>query len=123
VSVVNGARGEATVPGRVASTLLRHVSSIGVRNRSPDLGSLTIRERQVLKLIAEGLSNKEIAARLGIEFATAKNHVHNLLEKLEVNRRSDAVARASAVETEDAARPLDLAQARSGPRSSVSSQR
>jgi DNA-binding NarL/FixJ family response regulator len=43
-------------------------------------------------LIDEGLSNKEIAARLGIEVCTVKNHVHHILEKLEVTRRTQATA-------------------------------
>ena len=46
----------------------------------------------VLRLLDRHLSNKEIAEQLGIEVATVKNHVHNLLEKLKVHRRVDAVA-------------------------------
>ncbi len=42
-------------------------------------------------LMCEHLSNKEIASRLCIEVATVKNHVHNVLDKLNVHRRSDAV--------------------------------
>jgi DNA-binding NarL/FixJ family response regulator len=55
---------------------------------------LTQRERGILTLIDEGLSNKEIAARLGIEVCTVKNHVHHILEKLHATRRSQAAARA-----------------------------
>jgi two-component system, NarL family, nitrate/nitrite response regulator NarL len=67
-----------------------------------------------VQLIAEALSNKEIAARLGIEVATVKNHVHNILEKLDVNRRFDAVARLRVVESADEMpTPLELARARS----------
>jgi two-component system, NarL family, nitrate/nitrite response regulator NarL len=124
VSVVSAAVGEATLPGRIATTLLRHVRSIAARPRSPDLGQLTMRERQVLQLIAEGLSNKQIAARLGIEFATVKNHVHNILEKLEVTRRSDAVARLTGIDTDGAGPPpLVLAEARSTTRFTVGNQR
>jgi DNA-binding NarL/FixJ family response regulator len=54
---------------------------------------LTPRERGIVALIAEGLSNKEIAVRLGIELCTVKNHVHHILEKLHVARRTQAVAR------------------------------
>jgi DNA-binding NarL/FixJ family response regulator len=43
--------------------------------------------------VDEGLSNREIAAQLGIEIGTVKNHVHNLLEKLRVRRRSEAIER------------------------------
>jgi two-component system nitrate/nitrite response regulator NarL len=119
-SVVNAAQGEASFPTRIATTLLRRVSSGGTRLRSPDVSALTVREGQVVQLIAEGLSNKEIAARLGIEVATVKNHVHNILEKLDVNRRLDAVARLRVVEnTDERPSPLELARARSRTRSTA----
>ena len=54
---------------------------------------LTPRECEVVALIGEGLANKQIARRLGIELSTVKNHVHNILDKLDVGRRSDAAAR------------------------------
>ena len=56
---------------------------------------LTTREREVLKLMAQGLSNAEIAERLTIELGTVKNHVHNILTKLNVSSRHDAVAHLS----------------------------
>jgi LuxR family maltose regulon positive regulatory protein len=55
---------------------------------------LTTREREVLKLIAEGLSNREIAARLFIATSTVKGYVHSLLRKLEVDSRTKAISRA-----------------------------
>lgn len=57
------------------------------------LGSprLTRRELEIIALIEERLSNKEIAVRLDIEVQTVKNHVHNVLEKLDLERRSDVV--------------------------------
>jgi LuxR family transcriptional regulator, maltose regulon positive regulatory protein len=55
---------------------------------------LTGREREVLALIAEGFSNREIAARLFIAPSTVKWYVHSILRKLEVNSRTRAVARA-----------------------------
>ena len=54
---------------------------------------LTDREMEILGLIAGGLSNREISARLFIAMATVKNHVHSLLGKLEVRTRADAAAR------------------------------
>jgi len=92
-SVVSAARREASFPPRIATTLLRRVTALSARQTPVDDPQLTVRERQIVELIAEGLSNKEIAARLFIEVATVKNHVHNILEKLQVSRRSDAVAR------------------------------
>jgi two-component system, NarL family, nitrate/nitrite response regulator NarL len=52
---------------------------------------LTPRESEIVRLIEHGLSNKEIARHLTIQLATVKNHVHNILEKLDVRRRADAV--------------------------------
>jgi DNA-binding NarL/FixJ family response regulator len=54
--------------------------------------SLTKREQEVLQLIAEGLTDKEIAARLGIARGTASNHVAVILLKLSAARRSQAVS-------------------------------
>ena len=55
---------------------------------------LTAREGEVLALISEGLSNREIAVRLFIEVGTVKGYVHSILRKLEVENRTRAVARA-----------------------------
>ena len=48
---------------------------------------------EIVELLNRGLSNKEIASELGIELATAKNHVHNILEKLQIRRRSQVGTR------------------------------
>ena len=53
---------------------------------------LSRREREVLACIARGLQNKEIAAKLGISLATARNHVHAILEKLEVHSKLEALS-------------------------------
>jgi DNA-binding NarL/FixJ family response regulator len=52
---------------------------------------LTVRELQILHLLAGGLSNKEIGSRLQISLSTVKNHLHNLLVKLGVRRRREAI--------------------------------
>jgi two-component system nitrate/nitrite response regulator NarL len=86
-------RGETMCSPRVAAALLRHVAD-GARERPlSEFAPLTSRERQVVTLIDQGLSNKEIAARLCIEPSTVKNHVHNLLEKLGARGRAEAAAR------------------------------
>jgi DNA-binding NarL/FixJ family response regulator len=54
--------------------------------------ALTTREREILELAGEGLTNKEIARRLQIELPTVKSHMHNILEKLHVRSRTEAAA-------------------------------
>jgi DNA-binding CsgD family transcriptional regulator len=63
----------------------------------PELESdvLTAREREVIALLAEGLSNKEIARRLGIALDTAKFHVGRVIDKLDATGRTEAVAQAA----------------------------
>ena len=60
----------------------------------PQAGVLSERELEILRLIAAGLSNRQIAARLVITLNTAKTHVHNISQKLEVSTRTQAIARA-----------------------------
>ena len=57
-------------------------------------GQLTAREVEVLELIAQGLSNKEVGKSLGITEETTKVHVRNIMEKLDVEDRTEAVTRA-----------------------------
>jgi len=64
------------------------------------LPSLTARESEILALAEEGRSNKEIARHLRISSATVKNHIHNILQKLQVGRRGEAVARLRACRPE-----------------------
>jgi DNA-binding NarL/FixJ family response regulator len=59
------------------------------------LESLTPAEQQVLALVARGLFNQEIAARLGIAGGTVKWHLHQVFEKLAARNRTEAVAKAS----------------------------
>jgi DNA-binding NarL/FixJ family response regulator len=88
------ARGETICSPHVAATLLRHVATLAAERQSAaGTAQLTAREREVLQLIDQGLSNKDIAQRLSIEVRTVKNHVHNILEKLQVRRRGEAAAR------------------------------
>jgi two-component system, NarL family, nitrate/nitrite response regulator NarL len=85
-------RGEMLCSPRMAATLLRRVTALAAGETGGARSRLTARELEIVELIDQGLSNKEIASRLFIELATVKNHVHNILEKLQVQRRSDAAA-------------------------------
>jgi DNA-binding NarL/FixJ family response regulator len=95
-AVERAAQGEVPCSPRVARALLRRVRSVaasGDGETSAEMPRLTARELEIVALIAQGLSNKEIATRLTIERATVKNHVHNILGKLGVNDRTAAVDR------------------------------
>lgn len=59
-------------------------------DEDPRLGSLGLRERQILRLIADGLTNRQIGARLGIAEKTVKNYVSSMLSKLGLERRTQA---------------------------------
>jgi len=86
-------RGEQMCSTRIAGGLLRWIStSSRAGNRSaaqPRSAALTAREEQIVRLLSSGLSNKEISRRLNIGLATTKSHVHNLLTKLELQRRGE----------------------------------
>jgi two-component system, NarL family, nitrate/nitrite response regulator NarL len=89
------AREELICSPQIAATLFQRVSEAGSHDGPmTQARSLTNRERQVLRLIQQGYSNKEIAENLNIAEPTVKNHVHHLLEKLEVSTRAQAIARA-----------------------------
>ncbi len=94
IATVRGVgRGELLCSPRIAAALLRRVSALSYIRGGPMAPSrLTARETEVLSLLERGFGNKEIARQLGIEVATVKNHVHNILEKLRVRRRGEAAA-------------------------------
>lgn len=91
-AVVRGLRGELQLSPRLAATLFRRVGTLGRPGALPRGARLTAREREILLMLRSGMSNKEIATGLGLCVPTVKNHVHRLLEKLGVHRRSEAVA-------------------------------
>ncbi len=90
-------RGEAPIAPAVAGKLLEalRTGGIPVRGAASQAATdsiLTRRESEILQLVANGLSNKEIANELTITEGTVKNHVHNALEKLHLTNRVQAAA-------------------------------
>ena len=85
------ARGESLLDSKIKRAVVERLTS-GDPKPSPDHDLLTDREREVLALIAEGATNKEIAAKLVVSENTARNHVSHILAKLGFSRRSEAAA-------------------------------
>ena len=90
------AAGEAVCPAPLCMMLLRvvahHMSASPSLSGTTDFG-LSPREQQMVELLRDRLTNKQIAARLNVSEQTVKNHVHNMLRKLGVSNRSGIVAR------------------------------
>ena len=89
--------GLAVLPGDLFLTLLSKASLVGelLDDNDVDRARLTARELEVLAAMADGVSNKAIARRLGISFHTAKFHVAAILAKLNADSRTEAVAKAA----------------------------
>lgn len=88
---VDGARrGELHCSPRVAGVMLGRLASLA---RPPVHGMrLTMRQQQILSLLEQGLTNKEMAHHMGIRESTVKNHVHGLLSRLNIRHRWQAMA-------------------------------
>ena len=88
---------KALVSPSMVAAFMDHIAELAHISASPYLepdayAELTPRELEVLELISDGLTNQEIADELYIEVGTVKNHVHNILKKLDVSSREDAAA-------------------------------
>ena len=90
-------RGEAQVSTKIAGAMMQRLSNLArmfsaVEQKMHKDARLTSRELQVLQFVGEGLTNQEIASRLVLEVGTVKNHVHSILEKLNVSNRDEAAS-------------------------------
>jgi DNA-binding NarL/FixJ family response regulator len=87
-------RGEAVCPPQLCHTLFRFVAE---SPREAPAGSpvarpeLTLRQQQLVGLVAQGLTNKEIASRLNLSEFTVRNHIHRILRQVDAESRSEAV--------------------------------
>jgi two-component system nitrate/nitrite response regulator NarL len=93
-SLLDIAAGRLACPAEISCGLLHALfrGDAPAPEAAPDR-SLTSRESDVLQLIGRGLSNKEIARELAISLSTVKHHVHNILDKLQLQRRAQAMRR------------------------------
>lgn len=95
-AVLRAARGELLCSARTAALLSRRLAVLARERRAPSApapapaAQLTPREAEIGELLCRGVSNKQIARTLGLQLATVKNHVHNILEKLGVRSRAEA---------------------------------
>jgi DNA-binding NarL/FixJ family response regulator len=98
------AQGTNVLPPQMTSSLFSEIARNAVAKGRPQLIEavrMTPRERQVVNLIAEGLSNKQIAARLHIATHTVKSHVRNIMEKLTLHTRLQIAAYSHQQETSE----------------------
>jgi len=84
-------RGESFCSPRMAASLFSRIAELTAERIPESAVKLTPREVEVINKIADGLSNKDIALQLHIEEQTVKNHVHNILDKLQLHNRLEAV--------------------------------
>ncbi|HZJ21667.1 MAG TPA: response regulator transcription factor [Anaerolineales bacterium] len=89
--------GKVFVSPQIAAAIMERLAGLArifsdVENNITNATDLTARELEVLKLISEGQTNQQIAESLVIEVGTVKNHVHNILDKLNVSSRREAAA-------------------------------
>ena len=83
-------RGTNILPPVLTGSLFTHVVEVAIRTGKGKLSGavrMTKREREIIVLIAEGMSNKEIAQRLNLSTYTVKSHIHNILEKMALHSR------------------------------------
>jgi DNA-binding NarL/FixJ family response regulator len=95
VEVIRGVhQGRTACSPAVVASVLARIAALEEMQTDPlprSVEPLTLREGEVLGLLAAGLGNKEVGRRLCITVQTVKNHVHRILEKLQVHRRREAV--------------------------------
>jgi two-component system nitrate/nitrite response regulator NarL len=87
-------RGEAVCPPQLCSTLFRFVAHLVEERpvaRSASRPDLTLRQQQLVGLVAKGLTNKEIASHLNLSEFTVRNHIHRILKQVDAGSRSEAV--------------------------------
>jgi DNA-binding NarL/FixJ family response regulator len=88
-------RGEAVCPPKLTMSLIKWVSEKSREELAPRpeaKPNLTLRQRQLVTLVAQGLTNKEIASQLNLSEFTVKNHLHRIMKQVDAETRYEAVA-------------------------------
>ena len=89
------AKGESLLSPSVTRGVLQRLAELAARQQSGNADPLSNREQEVLTLVAQGLTNREIAAKLIISSNTVRNHVSRIMDKLGMTRRSQAAVYAA----------------------------
>jgi DNA-binding NarL/FixJ family response regulator len=87
-------RGEAICPPQLSAALFRWFAQAASQKQHrtlPDGRGITLRQRQLVNLVAQGLTNKEIASHLNLSEFTVRNHIHRILKQVDVSSRREAV--------------------------------
>jgi len=93
-AVRSAIRGDAVCPPRLCASLFQWVSQLPETSPTEPANAqanLTLRQRQLVNLVAKGLTNKEIAAHLNLSEFTVRNHIHRILKQTDVRTRREAV--------------------------------
>ena len=92
-------RGESLLDPAVTGKVLERMRRIATSDQPDELSALTQQERKILALVAEGKTNKEIAAEVFLSDKTVKNYVSSILAKLNLERRAQAAAYVAKLKT------------------------
>ena len=118
-TIIGVNKGEFCVPPKIAACIFKTVKNFAqsatkkylpkiIKSDEYLFSGLTKREREIVSLLEQGLSNKQISRSLTIEVSTVKNHVHNILVKLDVKSRAQAVSLLQESFNSSKTRSLDL---------------
>jgi two-component system, NarL family, nitrate/nitrite response regulator NarL len=97
ILVIRGVASDGAISSpRIVASLMQRLAILASQPPPDALAErLTIREAEIIALVAQGMTNKEIARQLFIQLPTVKNHVHNILNKLQLRHRGQAAALAN----------------------------
>jgi DNA-binding NarL/FixJ family response regulator len=104
------AGGTKVLPPSLIGSLFSQITELALKRSDPELlqaVQMTKRERQIIELISDGLSNKEIAQRINVATFTVKSHVHSILEKLGLQSRLQVAACFHSQDTNRASRRIE----------------